>query len=136
MSLTDQLFATRILIFFSFICFLLIIYFILFNIQTNTITISFPSETLFKQLSSQYSICTSQFINQTFLSSLSDVNMSNYYILDYRIIAASHFQILASLCRIIKQIISDSLDEFYSKQIITHQVISYETFHAQIDHFQ
>ena len=129
-----------------------------FTLQTHIITIQSPSENTFRQLYIQYSntlsclctqssilqnkfisfnpeyhpICTSQFVNQTFISSLSDNNMSDYWPLDYRTMAASHFQVLATLCLTVKQIVSDVLEEFTSKYITTNQVLSQDIFDAQI----
>jgi hypothetical protein len=47
------------------------------------------------------------------------MNMSEYWPLDYRIMIASHVQILALFCQTIKQTISDALDEFATGHIIT-----------------
>ena len=133
---------------------IIIIGFTAFTVQTNTVTIHSPSEDKFKELSFEYSntfsclckqssirqsefisfnpeyhsICTSQFINQTFISSLTDNNMSDYWPLDYRTMVASHFQILAVFCRTIKQMVSDALEEFSSEHITTNQVLSYTNF--------
>jgi hypothetical protein len=157
LSFVDQLIATRIFISLLTISLTIIIIFTTFSIQTYTVTIQLPSESIFKQLAVQYSstlscpceqssirqdefisfnpeyhpICASPLINQTFLSSLSDMNMSDYWPLDYRIMIASHFQILALLCRTIQQTISDAVEEFSTDHIITDRVLLPDTFDSQ-----
>jgi len=159
LSFVDQILATRIYISLLTITLSIIIITTGFSLHTNTITIQTPSETTFNQLSIEYSstlscpceqslinqdefisfdpqyhpICTSQFVNQTFISSyLSDMNMSNYWPLDYRIMIASHFQILALFCQTMKQIISDAIDEFSTDYIFTNQVLFHDAFNAQV----
>jgi hypothetical protein len=158
LSLVDQLLATRIFVSLLTISFTIIIFSTAFTVQTHTVTISSPSEGIFQQLSTRYSsrfscsckqssirqdeflsfnpqyhpICTSQFINQTFISSLSDMNVSDYWPLDYRIMIASHFQILAVLCRTINQTILDAIEEFSTEYITTNQVLLPDAFDAQI----
>ncbi|CAF1057497.1 unnamed protein product [Adineta steineri] len=129
------------------------------TIQTHSVTVHSPSETIFKNLSIRYPstlscrctetsihhhkflsfdpqyhpICTSQFLNHSFISALSKINIGDYYRLDYRIIVSSHFQLLALLCETIKQMMDDSLFVFNSKRIMTTQVLSIEKFDAQIN---
>jgi hypothetical protein len=139
LSLTDQLLATRIFVSLLFISLAIVIIFTAFSFQTYTVTIQSPSEADFDKLSIRYPstlscpcrqssirqgeflsfnpqyhpICSNQIVNHTFISSsLSDMNMSDYWPLDYRIMIASHFQILALFCRTIKQTISDVVEEF------------------------
>ncbi|CAF4198471.1 unnamed protein product [Rotaria sp. Silwood2] len=126
--------------------------------SNNTVSIHSPIEITFEKLSLQYPttlscpctqssirhdqfllldlyyrpICTSQFVNQTFISSLYDDKMSDCYSLDYRIMAVSHFQLIALLCRTIKEMISDALEEFTTRKIVTNQVLSHSIFNAQI----
>ncbi|UJR11392.1 hypothetical protein I4U23_015572 [Adineta vaga] len=160
MSFIDQLLSTRIFLFLFSITLITVIIFTAFSTQTQSVTIYSPSESVFKQLSLHHSntlscpcsqtlirhdkflifnphyhsICTSQFVNQSFLSSLFDVNISSYYSNDYRLMAAAHFQMLALFCRTIQQMIVDSLNQFYSQHLNTLEVISDDMFNAQIDH--
>ncbi|CAF3338151.1 unnamed protein product [Rotaria sp. Silwood2] len=157
-SLVDQLLATRIFLFLLVISLSIVIVFSTVTVQTQTVTIESPTEITFQQLSVQYSstlscsctqisirhnqfvllnpryhsICTSQFVNQTFISSLNDYKMSDYYPLDYRIMAASHFQVIALLCQTITQMVSDVLEEFATRYIITNKVLSHSIFNAQV----
>ncbi|CAF4032239.1 unnamed protein product [Adineta steineri] len=158
-SVIDQLLATRIVIFLMTTALIIIITWASLTIQTHSVTIHSPSETTFKQLSVQYPntlscrctqtsihhhqflsfhpqyhpICTSQFINHSFISALSNMNINEYYMQDYRITVSSHFQLLKLLCETIKQMIDDSLFIFNSKYFTTTQVLSTEKFEAQID---
>jgi hypothetical protein len=157
LSFADQLITTRIFISLLTISLTIIIFFTAFSSQTYTVTIQSPSEHKFKKLAVKYPstlscpcqqtsirqdefisfnpeyhpICASQLINQTFISSLSDINVSDYWPLDYRIMIASHFQVLALLCQTMKQTITDAIDEFSSEHIITDRVSLPATFDAQ-----
>ncbi|CAF4239831.1 unnamed protein product, partial [Rotaria sordida] len=130
-----------------------------YSVRTNTVIIQSPKQNSFEKLSTQYPttlscpctqssirydqflsfdtiyhpICTSQFVNQTFISSLIEYNMSDYYPLDYRIMAASHFQIIALLCQTVKQMVSDALEEFTTKYIITNKALFNDIFNVQIE---
>ncbi|CAF1187746.1 unnamed protein product, partial [Adineta ricciae] len=159
-TLIDQLLSTQIFLILLFILLILIIVYIILSVQTHSVTIQSPSESTFTQLSQQYpstlscpcshtsvrhdwflslnpqyhSICTSRLVNQSFISLLSSANVSEHYINDYRIMATSHFQILALLCRTVRQMIDDSLSELLSQHYTTSEVVSNETFNAQMNH--
>jgi hypothetical protein len=147
LSLLDQSLSTRILISLMITSFTIIIIFTGINLQTNTVTILYPSEKIFKNLSDCYSntlscvckqssirqdkiisfnlqfhpICTSQFINRTFILSLFDMNVSDYWPLDYRGMVAFHFQLIALFCQHMKQNVFVVIEEFDSKYLITTQ---------------
>ena len=158
LSLVDQLLATRVFLFLLAITLFIVVIFTAFSPQTHTVTVQSPSVTTFNELSIQYSstlscscqqsfirqdqflsfdpqyhpICSSQFVNQTFISSsFSDMNMSNYWPLDYRLMIASHFQHLALLCQTVKQTVVDALAEFATGHIISNQVLFPDVFDAQ-----
>ncbi|CAF1508217.1 unnamed protein product [Adineta ricciae] len=159
-TLIDQLLSTRIFLILLFLLLLLIIVYIILSVQTHSVTIQSPSESTFTQLSQQYPstlscpcshtsvrhdrflslnplyhpICTSRLVNQSFISLLSSANVSEHYKEDYRIMATSHFQILALLCRTVRQTIDDSFSEFLSQHFTTSEVVSNETFNAQMNH--
>ncbi|CAF1451329.1 unnamed protein product, partial [Rotaria sp. Silwood1] len=158
LSLEEQLRGTKIFLSLLIISLSIAVFFTSFNVHTNTVIIQSPNEHNFEKLSIQYSttlscpctrnairhdqflsfnisyhpICTSQFVNQTFISSLMEFNMSNYYPLDYRIMAASHFQIIALLCRTIKQMVSDVLEEFTTTYMITNKALFHNIFNVQV----
>ncbi|CAF0824433.1 unnamed protein product [Adineta ricciae] len=159
-TLIDQLLSTRIFLLLLFLLLLLIIVYIILGVQTHSVTIQSPSESTFTQLSQQYSstlscpcshtsvrhdrflsldpqyhpICTSRLVNQSFISLLSSANVSEYSSRDYRKMATSHFQILGLLCRTVRQMIDDSLSELLSQHFTTSEVVSNETFNAQMNH--
>ena len=160
LSLGDQLLATKIFLV-SFITTLTIVVFsTAFTFQTKTVVVQSPSETIFIDLSLQYPstfscscressirqdqflsfypqyhpICSSQLINPTFIgSSLSDMNMSDYWPTDYRLMAASHLQILTLLCRTVNQTIMNALVEFADRHIITPQALFRDVFAMKIE---
>ncbi|UJR19841.1 hypothetical protein I4U23_022974 [Adineta vaga] len=157
LSLVDQLLSTRIFISLMTISFTTIIIFTSISLQTDTVTVLTPSENTFNDLSNRYSntlscvckqssirqdkfisfnprfhpICTSQFINQSFILSLFDMNVSDYWPFDYRVMAVSQFQLITSYCRHMKQKALDIIEEFGSKYLITTQVLSYDVFNIQ-----
>ncbi|CAF1188272.1 unnamed protein product [Adineta ricciae] len=159
-TLIDQLLSTRIFLLLLFLLLLLIIVYIILSVQTHSVTIQSPSESTFTQLSQQYPstlscpclhtsirhdrflslnplyhpICTSRLVNQSFISLLSSANVSEYHSKDYRKMATSHFQILGLLCRTVRQMIDDSLSELLSQHFTTSEVVSNETFNAQMNH--
>ena len=159
LSVVDQLLATKIFICSLSIFLLIITVFAAVSIQVQNKTVDLPSEAVFDYLSLNYRstlscpcqqtsmahknfisfnpqyhpICTSQLINQTFISLfLSDQNMSEYWPLDYRVMMASHFQMLTLFCQNIQQAVSDNLDEFANRQIISTQVIFRDIFEVQM----
>lgn len=158
LALADQLNSTRLFISSLVISLSIITFFNIFSLQTTTQTIKSPTDTIFQQLSAQYPttlscpctqttirydrfislypdyhpICTSQFINQTFISSLYDKNMSDYYPLDYRVMAASHFQLLALFCQTMVQTISDDLEDFSTSYILSTKALPFETYKIQV----
>ncbi|CAF1269244.1 unnamed protein product [Adineta ricciae] len=159
LSLVDQLLSTQIFLFF-FISFLFIItIFAAVSVQTYSETVESPSEALFDYLSLHYRttlscpcqqssisqknfisfdphyhpICSSQLTNQSFISLfLFDAKMSEYWPLDYRVMMASHFQILSLFCQSLQQTISSKLEEFVAKQFISNEVLFRDIFEVQI----
>ncbi|CAF4055871.1 unnamed protein product [Adineta steineri] len=59
--------------------------------------------------------------------------MSRFYPLDFRLMAMSQFQVLASLCRTAAWTISSDLNQFLAQQIVTNQAVSREVFEAQVE---
>ncbi|CAF1532675.1 unnamed protein product [Adineta ricciae] len=160
LTLIDQLLSTGVFLLLLFILLILITVYLILTLQTHSVTIQSPSESAFTQLSQQYPstlscpcsrtsvrhdrflsldpqyhpICTSLLVNQSFISLLSSANVSEHLVDDYRIMATSHFQILALLCRTVRQMIDDSLSEFLSQYFTTSEAVSNETFNAQMNH--
>ncbi|CAF1007554.1 unnamed protein product [Adineta ricciae] len=154
----DQILSTRIFTCFLIVSILVIVLFTSFTVQTKFISIDSPSEKVFKQLSSKYShtlsclcqqnsivqgeivsfhpeyhlICSSQFVNQTFLLSLTNVDVSQYWPVDYRLMVSSHIQLVQIFCRTTKEKITDAIQEFASQYLITTQVLSFDNFQSQM----
>jgi len=155
----DQILSTRIFLILILILVYTITMFSVVSLQTQIHSVTSPSETLFNDLSVKYSgtlscpctqssisqkdflsfnpqyhpICSSQLTNHSFISSyLSDPQMSEYWPLDYRIMMASHFQLLALFCQTIQQTVVDTINELSSKHIISNKVLFRDVFDAQI----
>ena len=159
LSLLDQLLTTRIFLALFTILLFLVISFTALTFQTQTVVISSPSETIFNDLSIRYPstlscscrqtsirydeflslhpryhpVCSSQFVNRTFIASaLSDMKMSDYWTTDYRVMLASHLQILALFCQSANETINDLIAEFTARHIITTQVLFHNVFETKI----
>ncbi|CAF0825632.1 unnamed protein product [Adineta ricciae] len=159
LNLIDQLLATKVYLILLVSSLIIIVTFTAFTVQTQSVTIHSPAESIFRQLSLQYPstfscpcsqtsirqeyfvsfdlqyhpICSSQFINESFLTTLSYKNRKDFAMSDYRLSMPSHFQILALFCRTIKETISYSIDEFAAEHFISSEVMSSEIFDYQIE---
>lgn len=126
-------------------------------LQTRTVTIASPSRSTFERLSSDYPstlvcpcsnisisydqfltfspayhpLCSSQFVDPHWISSLFNTTFSNAYPLDFRLIASSHFGMLAALCRTAIEAVSHALTEFSSSRLISTNTFSRSMFTAQ-----
>ena len=159
LSLLDQLLTTRIFLALFTILLFIVIFFTALTFQTQTVVISSPSETTFNDLSIRYpstlscscrqtsirydeflslhpryhQICSSQFVNRTFIASaLSDMRMSDYWTTDYRVMLASHLQILALFCQSANETLNDLIAEFTARHIISTQVSSRNVLETKI----
>jgi hypothetical protein len=129
--------------------------------QTSIITITTPTQRQYEELILKFSsslqcpceyistpyqqfinitpeyneICLSDFVGQKWIDYLFYENTSYYFQLDFRHSASSKFQILQTLCQQAQNTIDDSLEEFYSTQFITNQLVSTIIFDAQADAF-
>ncbi|CAF1450755.1 unnamed protein product [Adineta steineri] len=127
--------------------------------QTHIGTVTSPSVDQFEHLSDEYpntlvcpcsqinirydefmlfdpryhQVCSSQFISQQFISTLFNINMSRFYPLDFRLMAMSQFQVLASLCQTAAWTINGALNQFLAQQIVTNQAVSREVFEAEVE---
>ena len=158
LSIPEQFTATRL----NFLCFFSSIFILImvrgFTPQTETVLLVSPTLSQFDQLSNEYplrlscscsqtnipynsflsftpeyhQICSSDLTSQAWVSSLFNQNITNYYPLDFRLSASSQFQIIALLCRIANQSVSDALFEFGMQKMISVHVISRNTFQSQL----
>lgn len=155
--LVDQLLATRIFAFLFSTTLTILVAFTAVSVRARSVTIPSPSPGVFRQLSSRYPgtlscpcsrtairhdaflafdpryhpICTSRLVQHSFISSLSNINTSDYHHSDYRVMGASHFQLLAVLCRTVEQMVLDSLRELAEAHITTTEVLFLDAFDAQ-----
>ena len=156
-SIHEQLIATRL----NLTLFLLSLFILLmvygFTPQTYLVSVSSPSLSQFQQLTTQYpstlscpcsqvnipyntflsfspryhQICSSEYISQSWISSLFSDNITRYFPLDFRISASSQFQTLAFLCRTTSTFVSNALLEFGMNRLLSTHVLSPINFDAQ-----
>ncbi|UJR19261.1 hypothetical protein I4U23_022390 [Adineta vaga] len=153
----DQLIATCVYIglLITFLCALVL--YIGLTVETHTVTVDFPSVAQFEILSNQYpstlsclcsrmaipynkflsfnpeyhQVCSSDFVSQSWISSLFSNNPSNYYPLDFHTSASSQFEVLALLCQTIAESVSEALQQSGMKELITIRALSKRTFTVQ-----
>ncbi|CAF1661409.1 unnamed protein product, partial [Adineta ricciae] len=82
-----------------------------------------------------HEICSSDFLSENWINYLFYENTSYYFQLDFRHSASSRFQLLRTLCQLAQQSITDHLNEYYSYEFITNELLSSNVFHLQIDSF-
>ena len=97
--------------------------------------ISIPYEQFITIVPRYHEICSSDFVSQKWIEYLFYENTSYYFQLDFRQSASAKFQLLRTLCQQAQNIIDDSLEQFYSTQFITKQLISKILFDAQANAF-
>ena len=161
LSVNEQLTATRL----NLICMCISIFILImirsFIPQTEAIILTSPTISQFGELYKQYSstlscscsqinipyntfisltpqyhqICSSDFISQSWISSLFSINTSQYYPLDFRLSASSQFQIIELLCRTASRTVSNALTEFGMQNMISTHVMSRLNPQSQIDSF-
>ncbi|UJR19472.1 hypothetical protein I4U23_022603 [Adineta vaga] len=158
-SKRNEILSTRWYIIILILILSLITLYTLLQSQTNIITISFPTKNQYEQIKSfnnlqckceqisisykhflniipQYNeICLSDFISEKWINYLFSQNLSYHFQLDFRHDASSRFQLLRTLCQQSAQTINDNLNEFYSLELITNELISMNLFHSEINTF-
>lgn len=75
-------------------------------------------------------VCSSDFITESWISSLFNVTTSNYYPLDFHLTASAQFQALELLCRIASEVVSDALKAFLSSSFISTRTLLRAAFNA------
>ncbi|CAF2706845.1 unnamed protein product [Rotaria sp. Silwood2] len=154
LPLAEQLLSTRVYIVSLLINFFIIISFAGIIPQTRLITVPSPSPNDFEKLADSYrstiicrcsqvtmhhkqvfsfnpqfhQVCSSNFINEEWFSSLFNTITSSYYPLEFRLMASAQFQILSLLCRISRQIVFDALTEFYTTLLISTRALTRSAF--------
>ncbi|CAF0944231.1 unnamed protein product [Rotaria sordida] len=142
--------STRIYIFLLLLSVNILIGYTLFKGQSQTITIQNPTETIYKNLFNKYQttlqcqcsqiaisygsflsispqyhpICSSIYIQDQWIELLFNSNTTYFLPIDFRSLASSHFQLLATLCSFVQQIVHDAIDDFLSNTFLSPQILS------------
>ncbi|CAF1129182.1 unnamed protein product [Adineta steineri] len=157
----NELLSTRIYLFILLTLLLLLTFYEVFQMENNLINIEKPNKEEYEkfkliylnnlkcpcqQISISYKefvnltveyneICLSDFISEKWINYLFYDNTSYYFQLDFRHDASSKFQLLRLLCQLAEITINESLNEFYSLNFITNEVITSELFFLQVHSF-
>jgi hypothetical protein len=80
-----------------------------------------------------HQVCSSDFVSDRWIkTTFSASNLNNLYPADFRTIASAQFQVLASLCRLSKRNVLDSLTSFYATSLVGSQVLSEALFESTV----
>ncbi|CAF4182847.1 unnamed protein product [Adineta steineri] len=160
-QLRKQRISTRIfIIFLTLALTVLILYTSLVN-TTHTFNVNSPTSIQYSQLYSTYpqtlectctnisieygkflqvnyklhQICTSIFVNDTWISYLANARPAVLNAADFRVSGSFLFQALNTFCQLSNQIISDHLSQFYSSQYVSAFVTPLQVFQSQTQAF-
>lgn len=155
----NQISSTRVFLILFIISLTSLVGYASLSLQLTTVNIQNPSQSTFEYLYSIYpdslicpcthtsiqqnkfitahisyhQYCSSIFIDDDFISSLSHLIPQMYYILDIRRMLSSQLQILASQCRLSKIAMNDALTAMASNQLFLPTMISRDTLNARVD---
>jgi hypothetical protein len=150
LNYSEKILSTRLFLLFLGISLSIVISYASLIIQTHSITRKKFTISEYEQLQSRYSttinvpcthvsnpyhkfihlspqfhqICSSQFIDDEWISSLFLPNATSHNILDFRTFTFAQFQALALLCQTAYQAIHDGYRTFNSTHLITNHVLS------------
>ncbi|CAF1584318.1 unnamed protein product [Adineta ricciae] len=156
----NELLSTRIFIILLLLTLLLYILYASLPSQTNSFTISKPTQMQYEQLRFKhsislkcpckdlstpykqfidvkmeyYEICSSDFVKQEWIDYFFGEHISFYHPFDFRRSAAFKFQLLRTLCQQSQQTIEKYLEDFYSNSLISNEPISSDEFHIQANY--
>ncbi|CAF2906276.1 unnamed protein product [Rotaria sp. Silwood2] len=159
MTLTGQLLSTRVFVVLLSIALVIILAFTGIIPQTRAFTVYSPSVNEFESFINRYptatacrcsqtsisylqfvsfnpqfhQVCSSNFINEEWFSSLFNANTSNYYPLDFRLVASAQLQVLSLLCRISHGVVIDALKGLASASVFSLNALSRDVLHSYID---
>lgn len=154
----DQILSTRVYIILFLTSILILLVYTSLSLQMQLVTVAQPSLSTFERLSKDYSltlscrcsnpvhtygkfiqfnpeyhqICSSELIEENWISSLSDLNLMNYHPLDYRLLSSSQFQMLALFCQISQEFLTDALEQFQLTSLITIETLFPNHFEIEI----
>ncbi len=80
-----------------------------------------------------HQVCSSIFVDQSWIDYLANPSEIIMYIIDFRMTSASAFQALSTFCLLINRTISDSFIEFYSRQYVSASVMSSKLFKSETE---
>jgi hypothetical protein len=158
-ELRTQRISTRLFIFLWISSMTMLLLYTSLIINTETITVERPSVAEYSYLNSIYSqtltcpcskvsinygefihveytlhqVCSSVFVDHTWLDYLFDLPWAIWFISDFRMSNPERFQTLRKLCELINSTISNSLIRFYSNQHVNAFVIHQELLKSQIE---
>ncbi|CAF1389534.1 unnamed protein product [Adineta steineri] len=150
LTYAEQLFNTRLFIFFVSISLLIVIICTSLNIRTHEVTLEKFSLNKFEQLedlhpfsinvpctqlsipynkfinlSPQFhQVCSSPFISQKWISSLFLPNATSHHLLDFRTFTFAQFRTLALFCRTARRAVTDAQHAFASTHLVTSHALS------------
>jgi hypothetical protein len=127
-------------------------------VQTQTVMIQKPPETIYTNLLKKYPnslscpcehiaidykdlinisikyhpVCESQFISDAWIHHLFIQNISGFLPNDFRLIASSYFQLLATLCSTAQGSVQNAVNDFFSKIFLTKYLLLSTSLNIQI----
>ncbi|CAF0883127.1 unnamed protein product [Adineta ricciae] len=154
LKLSEQILSTRLLIFFISISLLIVIIYASLIIQTHTVTLEKFSLSTIESLQTRYpttinipctqvsipyhrfitlqpnfhQICSSSFIDDSWIASIFLPNATSYNAYDFHTFSFAQFQALALLCHTSKQAILDGYQTFNSTNLVTNYLFSRAEF--------
>jgi hypothetical protein len=161
LTIQRQQIATRFYVIFLFFAMTVILLFNGLNSKIHSVTVSSPNESTFELLQSQYlstlycpcsqisieystflsiqpsayhQVCSSSFIEPTFIRSLwgSETPSSYYWSIDVKILSAQ-FRLLSALCTLAKNAINRKSVIFFSREFITIDTLTRGSFEKQMN---
>ncbi|CAF3918964.1 unnamed protein product, partial [Rotaria sp. Silwood1] len=159
LNFSDQLLTTRVFIVTLLLALIMVLSFTAVIPQIRAITVDSPSVSDFENIANRYpntftcrcsqisfpykeffsfnpqfhQVCSSDLISEEWISSLFNVTTSNYYPLDFRLMASAQFQVLSAVCRIVRNIVSDAVNEFSATIFVSPRAVSRTVFDTYTD---
>ena len=157
MSEIDQLVSTRVFIALLVVGLLILICFTGFTPQTQILFMNSPSAKDFDQFITKrgktpvclcssvsnayrtfvsfnnrfHQVCSSDFISQSWISSLFYSEIHDLHPFDFRLMASSQFQVLRLFCHQSQEMIENAQNQFLSKSLVSIQAIAPATFQQE-----
>jgi hypothetical protein len=78
-------------------------------------------------------VCQSVFVSDDWINHLFSPNFTSVYQGDFRALASSYFQLLATFCSHANRSIHDALDNFHSQTLLTPDVLLLSSLNAHIE---